>query len=144
MGHRLARDALLGADRGDRVVRYPDRAGTGALQHDSFGIAGQHGLGAVAEVADRDAVQPAGRQRAADVEALGRGDQRRADGIRQRRQRANQLRLPLRAAQPAAHHLPDQERDQTASTAAMTSDVTSVPVFMRTPPKRTNGRESAS
>ena len=112
MGHRLARDSPLGADRGDRVIGYPDRFGAGALQHDSFGVTGQHRLGAVAEVTDRDAVQPAGRQRAADVEALGRGDQRRADGVRQRRQRADQFRLPLRAVQPAAHHLPDQERDQ--------------------------------
>ena len=47
---------------------------TAALQHDALGIAGQHRLGAVAEVADGDAVLPARRQRAADVQALGRRD----------------------------------------------------------------------
>src|SRR6185503_7144407 len=76
------RPPAIARTRGDRVVGYPDRACTGALQHDSFGIAGQHGLSAVAQVTYRDAVEPAGRQRAADVEALGAGNQRRADGIR--------------------------------------------------------------
>ena len=111
MGERLAGDAAFGADGGDRLVGDPDRTGTAALQHDALGIAGQHRLGAVAEVADRDAVLPARRQRAADIETLGRRDDDRSDGVRHRRQRPDQLCLPLGTVPPAPHHRLDHQPD---------------------------------
>ena len=65
-GRDLTGHAALGADGRDRLLRNPNRVGADAFQQDSLGIAGQHRLAAVAQIAGRDPVVPGRRQRAAD------------------------------------------------------------------------------
>src|SRR6202022_2879627 len=69
---RLTGDASLRADRGDRRLGDPQRGGATAFHQDAAGVAGQHSLRGVTQVADRDRFLPAWRNRAAHVQAVGR------------------------------------------------------------------------
>src|SRR5277367_715678 len=89
-GSDLSGDAVFGTDRGNRLLRDPDRLRPNALHEDTFGMAAQHRLAAIAEVTGGDPLAPSRGHGAADVDATG-GDGSRADLVRHVGQRADQL-----------------------------------------------------